>query len=206
MRPVRNTNSTIALCIVAVLADILAFQSSLAEDTNTASAGTIDMQFENAPVIAVVDWLVRLTNKPLITPTFFTGVVNYRTKRKLTRDEAIQGIAGVLKTNGLYFVNVDNLYDRLLTASETNSVVNHPHIEVEVQGDRALVDGRAIRFEDLTATISNSITADTEVWVSAPSTQTGEQISINVDNWMAQAHMGKPYRAYLPQPNLPQLK
>jgi len=192
----------IALSVVTVSTGILTFPSCLADDTNAAAIGAIDLRFEDAPVIFVVDRLVWLTNKPLITPSYFTGVVNYRTKRKLTRDEAIQAIASVLKTNGLYFVNVNNLYDRLLTASETNRVnlVNSPHIEVEVQGDRALVDGRAIRFEDLTGTISNSITADTEVWVSAPSTQTGAQIFLDVTLWMTQAHMGKLYRAYLPQP------
>jgi hypothetical protein len=194
----RATSSAIALWIVTVSAGVLTFQSSLADDTNTASAGTIDLRFENCPVIAVVDWLVRLTNKPLITPTYFTSVVNYRPKRKLTREEAIQGIAGALQTNGLYFVNVDNLYNRLLTASETNNVVGHPHIEIEVRGDRVLVDGRPIRFEDLTGTISNSITADTEVWISAPSTQTGEQIVLDMDMWISQAHLGKLYRAYLP--------
>ncbi len=126
--------STIALCVVTASAGTLAFQSSLAEDTNTTAVHTFSCQFQNAPVSAVVEWLVRLTNKPLITPIYFTGVVDYRTERKLTLDEAIQGLAGVLKTNGLYFVSVDNVYNRLLIASETNNVVDHPRIEVEVSG------------------------------------------------------------------------
>ncbi len=59
----RGAKSILTLSAAAVFGVTLALQNSLADATNAAAAGTIDFQFENAPAISLIEWVVRLTHE-----------------------------------------------------------------------------------------------------------------------------------------------
>jgi hypothetical protein len=162
------------ISLAAVVAgSVLVFQASLADDTNAAPAGTIDFEFINAPCDAVALWLARLTAEPVIVPVNANIQVTYRTQKKLTREEAIQSVTALLQTNGLSVVNMKNRYYRVVGGSATGPVVDRPHIDVEVQNDRFLVNGSPVDRKDLSPTLARLLTPETEVWVhhSGPKSQ-----------------------------------
>ncbi len=66
------------------------------------SVGIID--FEGAPVRAVLDYYARLTKRSIIAAPNISGVVNFRSQTELTRAEAIQALDSVLAVNGLAVV------------------------------------------------------------------------------------------------------
>jgi hypothetical protein len=158
--------SVIGLSIVVVSATALTLRSSLAEDTNAASAGIVDFEFRNAPAFAVIEWVARLSHEPLVVPYDVNFPVTLRTERKLTREEAIQAIDGVLRTNGYQLVKTDESYCRVMKVGETNSVANRSHIDLEIQGDKLVVNGNTIiDRNDLAKTLATLSKPDTEVWI-----------------------------------------
>jgi type II secretion system GspD-like secretin len=188
----------IALSLVALSAVVVACQSSLGDSTNGAMAGTIDFQFQNAPSVTAVEWITRLTEKPVIVSLKLSGSITYRSAHKLTHDEAIQALSGALESNGWYLVSVNGLYYRLVTVSETNNVTDTPHIEIEIAGDRAIVDGKSIGYEDLNNTIVPLVTAETEVWVSAPRKSYESDRFWRTVSDLCKLKVRKIYSAYLP--------
>ena len=48
---------------------------------------------------------------------------------------------------------------------ETNSVSNRSHIDLEIQGDKLIVDGKPIQSEDLTQTLVPLVGPETEIWI-----------------------------------------
>ena len=154
------------ISLAAVVAgSALVFQASMADDTNAASAATISFEFINAPCSAMTLWLARLTAEPVIVPVNVDFRATYRTEKKLTREEAIQSLAAILQTNGLGFVNVNHRYYRVGRRSTTGPVVDHPHIDVEVQDARCIVNGSPVDRKDLSQTLARLVTPETEVWV-----------------------------------------
>jgi hypothetical protein len=188
----------IALSLAAFSAVVVACQNSLAGNTNGAMQGTIDFEFQNAPPFAAIDWITRLTDRPVIAPLNFTGNITYRSAHKLTRDEAIQALSGALESNGWYLVSVNGLYYRLVTVTETNSVSDTPHIEIEIAGDRAIVDGKSISYEDLNDTIIPLVTPEIEVWVSAPLKPYESDRFSRTVSALRKVNVRKIYSAYLP--------
>jgi hypothetical protein len=196
----KTVGSIIAVWIFAVSADILAFQSSLAESTNAAAVGTVSLVLSNVPVSAAINWLTRLTGKPVIAPLNLTALITYKTERKVTPDEAIRELTAILASNKLYVVNVDSSYYRLATTTETNKLADNPHVEVVVQEDQILIEGRSVRWEDLPKAVGVLIMPDAEIWVYDPKAQP-ESDSAQLGRLrtvLGQTKAGKIYRAYLP--------
>ena len=190
----------VILSVVAASEFTLAFHNSLAADTNAATIGTVDMQFINAPASGPINWLVRLTGKPVIAPLNLTGAVTYKTERKLTREEAVRGLTAALASNKLYVVSVDNSYYRLTTTTETNKLADSPHVEVAVQEDLILIDGRSVRWEDLPRALGVLVMPDAEIWVYDPYARDGS-VSNPLNRFLKVAQGRKIYQAYLPQPH-----
>ena len=195
----KTIRSTITPWIVAVSASILAFQSSLAESTNAATAGTVDMQFINAPASGPINWLARLTGKPVIAPLNLTASITYKTERKVTPGEAVRGLTAVLASNKLYLVNVGDSYYRLTTTTETNKLADIPHTEIAVQEDRVLIEGRSIRWEDLPKALGVLVMPDAEIWVYDPYARDG-LVSEPLTKLLKVLKGRKVYQAYLPPP------
>jgi hypothetical protein len=167
----RNAKSIIVLAAATVLATSLTDRNSLADDTNGATAGTIDFQFENAPSFALIEWVARLTHGPVIVPYNLNFPVTYRTKRKVTPEEALQGIDGVLLTNGYHFVKTDESYYRIVRVAETNSFSNLSHIDLKIQGDKVVINGNTIvDRKDLAKTVAALSNPNTELWIQHPLT------------------------------------
>jgi len=156
---------TVIPLAVVMAASTLTFEVSLADGTNAAPAGTIDFQFINAPCSAVALWLARLTAEPVIVPVNVDSQFTYRTEKKLTREEAIQKLAAILQTNGLSLVNVNQRHYRVVRRSTTSPVIDHPHIDVEVQNAGFIVNGSPVDQKDLSQTLVRLMTPETEIWV-----------------------------------------
>ena len=197
----KTPRSMITLPMVVAFMVTLAFHGSFAADTN-ATVGTIDFQFVNAPAFAAINWLARLTGKPFIVPLNATAHITYKTERKVTPDEAIRALTTQLASNNLYVVNVGDLYYRLVTASDTNKVVDNQRVEMALQDDGVLIEGRFVRWEDLPKALGILVMPDEEIWIYDPKVMTGpESDSAQLGkllNVLGQAKVGKIYRAYLP--------
>jgi hypothetical protein len=152
--------------VLVVTTVILAPKISRAEDTN--AVRVIDFEFRNAPVFAAIDWLTRLTDKPVIIPVLVSFQFSYRTERKITREEAIDALSAILQTNGLYLVKVKDSYYRLTKESVASPAVEKPHVDVELRGDQFLVNGSPVDRADLSGRLAALMTPDTEVWVRHP--------------------------------------
>lgn len=60
------------------------------------------IEFQNAPVTAVLDYYSRLTGRSIISaPNLATQLINFRSQTKLTIEEAIQALDSVLAINGI---------------------------------------------------------------------------------------------------------
>jgi type II secretory pathway component GspD/PulD (secretin) len=157
--------SPVTVWIVALSVATLVGQISLAENTDPNAVRAIDFDFHGAPIWVAIKWLTRLTNQPVLIPVNVAGTFTYKSEHKLTRDEAVEAISSTLQANGWYLMNVDHSYYRLLPLSETNSPAVVPHIEIEIQADQLIVDGKSIQSKDLAQTIAPLIGPETEIWV-----------------------------------------
>lgn len=160
----------VTVLVVAVATGMLAPNISRADDTN--AARVIDFEFRNAPAFAAIDWLTRLTDKPVLIPATVSFQFSYRTERKLTRDEAVDALSAIFQTNGLHLVKVKNSYYRLTNESVASPAIEKPHIDVELQGDQFLVNGSVVDRADLSGRLAALMTPETEVWVRHPLTPT----------------------------------
>ncbi len=107
----------------------------------------------------------------MIVPYDLSFPVTYRTQRKVTLEEALQGIDGVLHADGYRLVKLDESYYRVVKVAETNSLSNLPHIDLAIQGDKILVNGNAIvERKDLAKTLAVLSKPDMELWVDHPLT------------------------------------
>ena len=162
----RITKSIMVLGAATVLAITLTPQDSLAGATNGATVGTIDFQFENAPAFTLIEWVTRLTHESVVVPYDLNFPVTYRTERKVTLEEALQGIDGVLLTNGYHLVKKGESYYRVVKVAETNSVSNQAHIDLKLQGDKVIVDENTIVDRaDLAKTLAVLSIPDAELWI-----------------------------------------
>ena len=59
------------------------------------------IEFQNAPVTAVLDYYARLTNRSIITAPNLAGNITFRSQTNLTLEEAIQALDTVLALNGI---------------------------------------------------------------------------------------------------------
>jgi len=195
--------SMIGLSIVVVSATALTLRSSLADDTNAASAGIVDFEFRNAPVSAVIEWVMRLSHEPVVVPYNVNFPVTLRTERKLTREEAIQAIDGIFEANGYHLVKSDESYYRVMKIAETNSVANRSHVDLEIQGDKLVVNGNTIiDRNDLAKTLAVLSKPDTEVWIRHPLTRPGAPTSNEADELLTSLQgldANKMFLKYVPE-------
>jgi type II secretory pathway component GspD/PulD (secretin) len=171
-------------------------QVSLAE-----GAGTVDMQFSNAPVSAAVQWIARLTKEPVIVPESVTGVFTYQSKGHVAAEEAIDGLTAALKANNLQLVNINQTYYRLLPVSETNATADVQRAEVEVEGDHVVVDGKPIAYAELPQALKPLVGPDKEIWVHDAVATGGLGLSVNANQYLMPLHQARPKRicfAYMP--------
>jgi hypothetical protein len=165
----RNRKSIMALSVATVLAISLTGQNSLADTTNGPTAGTIDFQFENAPALRLIEWVTRLSREPVVVPYDLNFLVTYKTERKVTLEEALHAIDGVLLANGYHLMKPDESYYRVVKVAETNSVSNRSHINLELQGDKVVVNGNTVvDRKDLAETLAVLSKPDMELWVDHP--------------------------------------
>jgi hypothetical protein len=157
--------TTVTLAVV-VTTGILAPTISRADDTN--AARVVDFEFQNAPAFAAIDWLTRLTAKPVIVPATVTFQFSYRTERKITREEAIDALSAILQTNGLHLAKVKDSYYQLTKESVASPAIERPHVDVELRGDQFLVNGSLVDRADLSGKLAVLMAPGTEVWVRHP--------------------------------------
>jgi hypothetical protein len=199
----RNAKSIMVLAAAAVLAMSLTDRNSLADNTNGASAGTIDFQFENAPSFTLIEWVARLTHEPVIVPYNLNFLVTYRTKRKVTLEEALQGIDGVLLTNGYHLVKTDEPYYRVAKVGDTNSVSSRPHVDLGLQGEKIVVNGNTIvDRKDLAKTLAVLSGPEAEIWiqhsVTTPADHDIMELAINFLVSSGQLGANKLFLEYMP--------
>ena len=193
--PGTATNSTAGLA--GKLRDPL--QGSLADGTDDATARTITFEFGGAPVSRVIEWVARLSHEPVVIPYNIDFPVTYRTERKVTREEAIQAINAILQANGYHLVNRDNSYYRVVGVSETNSVSNSAHLELEVRGDKLVIGGNTIiGREDLSKTLALLTNAETEIWVHHTVTSDSSNEAVELLASVKGVHANKLYLEYVP--------
>ena len=174
----------------------------LADGTNDATARTIQFEFRNAPVSFVIEWVTRLSHEPVVIPYNIDFPVTYITERKLTRDEGIQAIDGILQASGYHLVNRDNSYYRVVGVSETNMVSDSAHLELEVRGDQIVIGGNTIvARENLSETLAQLTNAQTEIWVHHPVTGSRASSSNEAAELLASVrglHANRLYLEYMP--------
>jgi metal-dependent amidase/aminoacylase/carboxypeptidase family protein len=125
--------------------------------------------------------------------------VTYRTERKVTREEAIQAINAILQANGYYLVNRDSSYYRVVAVSETNSVSNSAHLELEVRGDKMVIGGNTIiGREDLSKTLALLTNAETEIWVHHTITSDSSNEAVELLASVRGVNANKLYLEYVP--------
>lgn len=146
-------------------AAVISLAALMSQISLAAGAGTVDMQFSNAPVSAAVQWIVRLTKEPVIVPETVTGVITYRSDGHVTKEEAIEGLTKALKASNLQLVNINQTYYRLLPASEANATTDVQRVEVEIEGDRVVVDGKPFAYAELPQALKPLMGPDTEIWI-----------------------------------------
>lgn len=149
--------------VVVVTAGILAPKISRADGTN--AARVIDFEFQNAPSFAAIVWLTRLTATPVIVPANVTFQFSYRTPQKITREEAIDALSSIFRTNGLNLAKVNDSYYRLTKASVPSSPVAKLHIDVELRGDQFFINGSPLGRAELSQRLGQLMTSGMEVWV-----------------------------------------
>ena len=155
-----KTRFAIIWCIAT-----LACQICFADEANTNAIRAINFNFQNAPIWAGVQWLIRLKAQPVIVPVNVVGTFTYKSDHALTRDEAIEAIASSFQTNGWYLMYVDHSYYRLLPGAETNASASVPHVEVELGSAGLFLDGKPVPVKELTRTITPLVDPETEIWV-----------------------------------------
>ncbi|MBM3861176.1 MAG: type II secretion system protein GspD [Verrucomicrobia bacterium] len=100
-----KTNPSYRSCHAWLLAAVLApvlfchAQTSAPAPGGSESVGIID--FEGAPVQAVLDYYARLTKRSIIAAPNLAGVIRFRSQTELTRAEALQALDSVLAINGI---------------------------------------------------------------------------------------------------------
>jgi hypothetical protein len=167
-----NTKSITVLSAATVLAISLTGQNSLADTTNGSTAGTIDFQFQNAPALRLIEWVTQLSAKPVVIPYDLNFLVTYKTEQKVTVEEALHDIDGVLQANGYHLMKPDESYYRVVKIAETNLVSNHSHIDLAIQGDKIVVNGNTIvDRKDLAKTLATLSKPDEEIWIYHPVTE-----------------------------------
>ncbi len=59
------------------------------------------IEFQNAPVFAVLDYYARMTGRSIISAPNLAGTINFRSQSQLTKSEALQALDSVLAINGI---------------------------------------------------------------------------------------------------------
>jgi len=154
--------------IVIVLATLVTVgvpvsKISWADGTN--AARVIDFEFQNAPSFAAIVWLTRLTATPVVVPANVTFQFSYRTPQKITREEAIDALSSVFRTNGLNLAKVNDSYYRLTKASAPSSPAARLHIDVELRGDQFFINGSPVERAELSQRLGQLMASGMEVWV-----------------------------------------
>jgi len=157
---------SIIVLVALVTTGILAPASTHADDTNTARV--IDFEFQNAPLCTAADWLARLTSKPVLVPLGDTSRFSYRTRQKLTQQEAIDVMTGILQTNGLRLALVSDAYYKLTAELAAVASAEKPHIDIELRDDRFRVNGSAVDQAALSQRLAALMSTGTEAWVRCP--------------------------------------
>jgi hypothetical protein len=149
--------------VVVVTTAILVPRISRADDTN--AARVIDFEFQNAPGFAAIAWLTRLTATPVIVPADVTFQFSYRTPQKITRQEAIDALSNIFRTNGLDLAKVNDSYYRLTKASVPSLPTPRLHIDVELRDDQFFINRSLVERAELSQKLNQLMTPGMEVWV-----------------------------------------
>jgi hypothetical protein len=165
------------------------------------------MEFQNAPIEALAEFLPQLTHKPVVVSQRVVGPFSYTAAQGSTSEQALKEIQAQLWINGCLLTNVGGAYYKLLPAAETNEVRNSPHVEIVVRDDSITVNGHPVPFESVAATVTGSLTPDTEVWVCDATRPTWEKgngdfmsVFVALQNGLRpKFRWGKIYRLYLPK-------
>lgn len=190
--------------IIAVLATLVTGGApvstiSWADDTN--APRVIDFEFQNAPSFAAIVWLTRLTATPVIVPANVAFQFSYRTPQKITRDEAIDALNSIFRTNGLNVAKVNDSYYRLTKASASSLPVAKLHIDVELRADQFFINGTAVERAELSHQLGQMMASGMEVWVRHSPSPTRDP-SFNEGAELLRAVQGldanRIYTAYMP--------
>ena len=68
------------------------------------------LQFQGAPVSAVLEWYARLTGKSIIAAPTLAGTINFRSQSKLTKSDALQALDSVLAINGIAAIPLEDKF------------------------------------------------------------------------------------------------
>ncbi len=106
-----------------------------------------------------------------------------------------------MKASNLQLVNINQTYSRLLPASEANATADVQRVEVEVEGDHVMVDGKPIAYGELAQTVKSLVGPETEIWIHDTQATPGNSISVSATQYLMPLHKAQPKRicfAYMP--------
>ncbi len=152
----------------------------------------------------LIEWVARLTHQPVVVPYNVNFLVTYRTERKVTPEEALQGIDGVLLTNGYHLAKMDESHYRIVKVAETNSVSNRSHVDLELQGEKVVVNGNTIvDRKDLAKTLAALSKPAEEIWIQHPVTTSANheivELAINLLVSAGGLDANKVFLEYVPE-------
>jgi hypothetical protein len=165
------------------------------------------MEFQNAPIEALAEFLPQLTHKPVAASQRVVGPFSYTAAQGSTSEQALKEIQAQLRMNGCLLTNVGGAYFKLLPAAETNEVRDGPHIVIVVSDGSITVDGHPVPLESVAETVTGSLKPYTELWVSDATRFTREKgngdfmaVFLKLQNDLrSKFPWGRIYRLYLPK-------
>jgi general secretion pathway protein D len=75
------------------------------------------IEFQNAPVNAVLDYYARLTSRSIISAPNLGGVINFRSQTELTLDEAIAALDSVLSINNITVIPMGDKFLKVVQSA-----------------------------------------------------------------------------------------
>jgi hypothetical protein len=164
-------------------------------------------ELHDVPMDALAELLPELTQKPVVVSQGVVGSFSYTAKPDTSRKRALQEIRAQLMTQGFVLTNMGDVYFKLVRLTETNTLTDSTRIEVEIRDNAIIVDGQPVPLESLAATITGSVTPDTELWVQDATHHTRERgnerfmsLFLRLQNEVRpKFHWSKIFRAYLPK-------
>jgi hypothetical protein len=150
---------------LVLLATLALTGNSSAQTNALGGGGRISLSFSNAPIVALEEFLPKVTGKPLLACLDVSATFSYATNG-LSREATLRVLGNWLQARYLCLTNINGAYLKLLPLKLANQAdFGAPHVEIEIRKDSITVDGQAVVREDVADAVRKSAAPESEVWI-----------------------------------------